>query len=290
MLSFQSIINFVETYLQIHSTIDCIEIYFFIFFIFKVSSWLNKDHTKPLLLYFYTYFAILFSSYFFQLSTVYQLMLVTAPIYFVLLVVHHQKSFQKNFIVSKEKPLTPTSSINKEWLETLLRSCLVASHHKKNITCVIEQFDSLDTLIDKPFILDIPIQKYIIDMLLETESYDKSKLLMINNHGKVMSINASWSDLVINELIFNQINEQQLSKEYAKVVTSKTDAILIHINNEHQHNFVSHQGKIIENMTIDQTLKLIKILLSKKNNAKPLSEGINNDTSKSSSFTSFHKN
>lgn len=289
MISLQSIVHFANNYLQIYSTIDCIEILFFIFITFKISSWLNKDHTKPLLFYFYSYFTTLFCAYFFQLTTVYQLMLVTAPICFVLLIVHHQKNLQKNFIISKQKPLTPAKSIHKEWLETLIRACLVASHHKKNITCVIEQFDSIETLIDKPFILDIPIQKQIIDILLESVSYDNTKLITVDRCGIILSINTCWSDLVINELIFTQIPERQLPKEYAKVITSKTDAILVHINSEHQHHFIAHQGKIVENVTIDQALKLIKNLLYKKDNENSLSQGINHDPSQSASFSSFHK-
>lgn len=289
MISLQSIVHFANNYLQIYSFTDCAEILFFIGATFKISSWLNKDHTKPLLLYFYSYFATLFSAYFFQLTTVYQLMLVTAPIYFVLLIVHHQKNLQKNFIISKNKPLTPAKSIHKEWLETLIRACLVASHQRKNITCIIEQCDSLETLIDQPFVLDIPIQKKIIDMLLESVSYDNTKLITVNRHGIILSINASWSDLIMNELIFTQIHERQLPKEYAKVVTAKTDAILVHINSEHQHHFIAHQGKIVESVTIDQALKLIKNLLHKKDNENSLSQGINHDPSKSASFTSFYK-
>ena len=290
MISLESIVHFANNYLQIYAAIDCVEILFFITVIFKISTWLNTDHTKPLLLYFYSYFATLFSAYFFQLTTVYQLMLVTAPIYFVLLLVHHQKNLQKNFIISKSKPLNPTKSVHKEWVEILIRGCLVASHRKKNITCIIEQFDSLDTLIDIPFRLDIAIQKQIIDMLLESVAYDTNKLITVNRNGMIVSINASWSDLVINELIFTPIHEQQLPKEYAQIVTTKTDAILIHINSQHQHHFVAHQGKIIENVTIDQTLKLIKNLLYKKDNEYLLSQGINHDPSKSASFTTIHKN
>lgn len=290
MIPFQSsIIHFANNYLQIYCINDCLEILFFIFIISKISSWLNKDHTKPLLLYFYSYFATLFCSFFFQLTTVYQVMLVTAPIYFILLIIYHQKILQKNFIISKNKPLTPTKAIHKEWLETLIRACLVASHHKKNITCVIEQLDSLDTLIDKPFELDIPIQKKIIDMLLESVSYDDNKLIAVNRNGIILTVNASWSDLVINELIFNKIQEQQLQKEYAKIITAKTDAILIHINSEHQHHFVAHQGTVIEHLTIDQALKLIKNLLHKKDNEYSLSQGINHDPSKSSSFSPLYK-
>ncbi|AXK60493.1 hypothetical protein [Candidatus Chromulinivorax destructor] len=289
MISLESIVHFANNYLQIYSLVDIVEITFFIIATFKISSWLNKDYTKPLLLYFYSYFAILFCSFFFQLTTVYHLMLVTAPIYFVLLVVHHQKNLQKNFILSKNKPLTPAKVIHKEWLETLIRSCLIASHHKKNVTCVIEQSDSLESLINKPFTIDIPIQKHIIDMLLESISYNDTKLILVDRHGTIMSINASWSDLVINECIFNQVSEQQLPKEYAKIITAKTDAILIHINSEIQHNFIGHQGRIVENMTVDQALKLMKNLLHKKDTETSLLKGINLDQSKSASFSSFYK-
>jgi hypothetical protein len=287
--SLDSIVYFANNYLQIYSAIDCVEILFFILIIFKISSWLNNDNTKPLLLYFYTYFVALFCAYFFQLTTVYQLMLITAPIYFIILIVQHQKNLQKNFIISKEKPIAATKSSQKEWLETLIRACLVASHHKKNITCVIEQQDSLDTLIEKPFTIDIPIQKQIIDILLESVSYDNTKLITVHRTGTILSINANWSDLVINELIFTQIPERNLPKEYAKVITAKTDAILVHINSEHQLHFVAYQGSIVDNITIDQALKLIKNLLYKKDNEKSLSQGINYDPSKSASFSSFYK-
>ncbi len=290
MISTASIVNFAHHYLQIYTFTDCIEILFFMFVTFKISVWLHNDHTKPLLLYFYSYFALLFFTYFFELSTVYHLILVTAPIYFVLLIVHHQKNLQKNFILHQNQPLTPAYSPHKEWLETFIRACLVASHHQKNITCVIEQFDQLDTLIDTPFTLHIPIQKQIIDMLLESVAYDTNKLILVDRTGKMISMNATWSDLVINELIFTHIHEQQLPTEYAKVVTVKTDAIVIHINSEHKHHFVAHQGKIVENITIDQILKLVKNILHTKDNEKLVSQGMKHDHKKAASFSSFYKN
>ena len=64
-------------------------------------------------------------------------------------------------------------------------------------------------------------------MLLESVAYDTNKLITVNRNGMIMSINASWSDLIINELIFSPIQEQQLPKEYARIITAKTDAILI---------------------------------------------------------------
>jgi len=290
MIVTESMVYFANKYLQIYSITDSVEILFFIVTTFKISSWLNKDHTKPLLLYFYSYFAILFSSFFFQLTTVYHVMLATAPIYFVLLIVHHQKNLQKNFIISKNRSLTPATTVHKEWLETLVRSCLIASHHKKNVTCIIEQFDSLETLIEKPFTLDIPIQKHIIDILLESVSYNDTKLILVDREGTLISMNASWSDLITNELIFNQINENQLQKEYAKISTSKTDAILLHINSEIQHNFIAHQGKIISNVTIDQALKLIKNLLYKTDHKISSLQGVNHDSKSPYAFSSLHKN
>ncbi|MGZ6251205.1 MAG: hypothetical protein ACXWL2_04195 [Candidatus Chromulinivorax sp.] len=290
MMTFQSLIYFANSYLQIYHITDCIEILFFIFIIFKISTWLSKDYTKPLLLYFYTYFITLFTSYFFQLTTIYQLMLVSAPIYFILLIVQHQKNLQKNFILTQQKPLTPAKIMHKEWVENLIRACLVACHQKKNITCVIEQNDSLETLINKPFLLNISIQKQIIDLLLESVSFDIHKLILVDNQGTLMSINAIWSDLIMHELFFHQVQELELQKECAKIATTKSDAIIIHINSQHQLHFIAHQGKIIEHITIDQMLKLIKNILYKKDNDAALSQGINHDVHKNSSFSSIHKN
>ena len=290
MISSESILYFASTYLKIYSVIDCIEILFFTLIVFKVSSWLNKDHTKALLLYFYSYVAILFGSYFFQLTTIYQVMLASAPIFFVLLIVHHQKNLQKNFILSNHKPITPATMNNKQWIEILIRSCLVASHHKKNVTCIIERQNKLNTLIDQPFSLNIMIQKHIIDMLLESVSYNDQKLIWVQQDGTLISVNATWSDLVVNELIFDQVSAHQLPKEYAKVITGKTDAILVHINTQHDHNFVSHQGKIVENLSIDQSLKLIKKLLYKNNIENQLSKGVTSEKSKYLSFQATDKN
>lgn len=262
MLPSDMLMQFAHNYLQIYALKDVIEISFFIFSIFKISTWLNKDHTKPLLLYFYAYFAVLFVTYFFQLSTVYQITIASAPIFFTLLIIHHQKNFQKNFIISQQTPLTPAKIYHKQWLEILIRACLVASHHKKNITCVIEQRDNLTTLLDKPFTLNITIQKQIIDMLLESVAYNQQKIIWVKKDGTLVSINASWSDLIVNELIFDQIPEEKLACHYAKVATSHTDALVFHINTaESTYNFIAHQGKIVENITIDQIIKLIKNIL-----------------------------
>jgi len=289
MIYFQSLVYFAQHYLQIYSISDCIEIMFCSFIVVSVASWLAKDHTKPLLLYFYAYFTTLFIAYFFQLPTIYQLTLLVTPIYFILLIIHHQKNLQKNFIIAKNKAITPlTAGHNKEWLEVLLRSLLIASHHNKNITCVIEQSDTLDSLIEKPFSLNIPIQKNIIAILLESKSYDTNKLLVINQQGNITGMNSIWSDLIIQELLFHQIHELRLEQEYAKVATLKTDAIVLHVNSLHQLNFVGYQGKIIENISIDQALKLIQKLLYKKN-SENLLQGSGYDTSKAASFSAFHK-
>lgn len=285
----QSIIHFANHYLQIYSMTDCFEILFFIAVTYQASMWLYKDYTKPLLLYFYNYLALLFGSYFFQCATIYNSMLIAAPIYFTILIIYHQKNLQKNFIIAHNKPLTPAKPVQKEWLETLIKACLVASHYKKNITCIIEQQDALDTLIDKPCTLDIDMQKQIITMLLESNSYDANKLIIVNRYGMITSINASWSELITNELLFTHIRPQQMLQEYAKVVTAKTDSILLHVNSQHQHHFIAHQGRIVEHISIDQALKLIKNLLYKKDSAS-LSQGINHDIHKSASLSSFYKN
>lgn len=290
MIAYESIIQLANDYLQIYSLKDILEVSFFIFCIYKISTWLNKDHTKPLLLYFYGYFATLFSAYFFNLSTMYQVTLASAPIFFTLLIVHHQKNFQKNFILSQQKPINPGQIPHKQWLEILVRSCLVASHHKKNITCIIERNDDISPLLEKPFTIDIAIQKQIIDMLLESAAYNDHKLIWVTQHGHLMSINASWSDLVINELIFNQISPQQLPQEYAKVVTTKTDAMILHINTEQTFNFVAHQGKIVENLTIDQELKLIKKILHTKPADDITVKGTSHVENKNTSISSADKN
>ena len=192
--------------------------------------------------------------------------------------------------MSKNKSLTPIKYVYKEWLEVLIRSCLIASHDKKNITCVIEVDDTLDTLIDKPFILDIPIQKEIVDILLNSTHCDPHTFITVTKNGMMVSINTKWSDLIINELIFMPVDEEQLLKEYARIITSKTDSIVIHINSNHELHFIAHQASIIENITIEQSLKLIKNLLYKKNNKNNQTKEIHHDSKKSTIFSNFYKN
>lgn len=290
MIIYENIIEFAQTYLYIYSIIDCIEIIFFIAIIFAISSWLNKDHTKPLLLYFYIYFCCLSLTYFFQLITVYQLLMVTAPIYLSALVIHHQKSLQKNFILSQRAITAITSTLSENWLEILVRGCMVAWHHKKNITCVIEQSDSLDTLIEKPFEIDVAIQKQIMTILLESVAYDDDKLILINRHGKIVCINATWSDLVVNELIFSPVLADDLVKKYAQLVSSMTDAIVFHMNSKEQNSFIAHQGMMLDQVTVDQALKIMKNIIYKKQSQSLHTKRDFYDQSSPSSVSNLHKN
>src|SRR3989339_2165089 len=87
--------------LHIFSWLDCVEILFFTFIIFKFSRWLRQDQRSNLLGYFYLGATGLLLAHLFDLEAIKQFYQISWPIMLMIFIIIHQKSLQKNFVAAR---------------------------------------------------------------------------------------------------------------------------------------------------------------------------------------------
>ena len=83
MLAFFSLANlseFCAQQLGLYTYQNYIELFFFVLITNKTLTWLKKDHTKHLLFYTYSYFALLFASYSFSCTILFSSMIIFSPV------------------------------------------------------------------------------------------------------------------------------------------------------------------------------------------------------------------
>src|SRR3990167_587202 len=140
-LPFSYLQEFSADQLSLYSFQNYLEVFVFSFMIYKILRWLQKDHTKHLVLYVYGYASMMIASQLTGCVTLFWTMFILMPVAMLVSVVIHQKQFQKNFILASGKDLTPHTMPTKNWLELLVRSCLLAAYQNKQFYCIIERTD-----------------------------------------------------------------------------------------------------------------------------------------------------
>lgn len=275
--------NMCKQTLGLYSIQDYIELLVFVGIIYKILSWLKQDHTNNLLLGSYAYFAMLLLSYNISCTILFSTLLFAMPLCIIFALIAHQKQLQKNFILSTKQPFIATSLPQKNWIENVIQSCLVACHQKKTVVCIIERSQNLNPLLQTPFLLHIPIQQDIVSFLLASTKITENSMLLIHESGIIQSINVTWSQLLLNELIVQPTNSKNLTHEAALVLTQKTDALLFTISTNTDHHTIWYQGTCLQQTTIQQLLICIKNILSTTHVPVLLKKRINHD--QSSSFT-----
>lgn len=270
--------------LGLYSIQDYIELLVFIVIIYKTLNWLKQDHTNNLLLGSYAYFAMLLFSYSSNCTILFSTLLFAMPLCIMFALIAHQKQLQKNFILSTKQQFVSTSLPQKNWIENVIQSCLIACHHNKTIVCIIERSQDLNPLLQTPFLLHIPIQQDIVSFLLASTKVTDNSMLLIHESGIIQSINVTWSQLLLNELIIQPTNSKNLTHEAALILTQKTDALLFTISTNTDHHTIWYQGACLKQTTIQQLLIYIKNILSTTHVPVLLKKRINHD--QSSSFTS----
>lgn len=276
--------NFFAQTLGIYMMQDCLEIIIFILITYKSLTWLKQDHTKNLLINSYLYISLLIFAYISSCFILFHTLLVFAPISIIFTIIVHQKQLQKNFILSSKTHLNLQKNPRENWLEILLQSCLYASHKKKNIICVIERSQHLQDLLHYPYLLQIPIQQDITNLLLSSNKITDHCILWIDEQGIIQSINVLWSKTLLNELIIKPKDPQLLLHEAALLLTEKTDAIIFSINITSDTHAIWYQGSHLKHNTAQHLLQFInKILNAPTMSSINLKERKNHD--QSNSFT-----
>jgi hypothetical protein len=276
MNDYGTVSYFLQEYLSIYSWQDGVEILFFSALIYTISIWLKQDHSNKLLAAFYSYLGLFCSSYYFSLSTAHSALLYSAPVVGTLLILYHQKQLQKNFILARKQPLEPQKIMNVHWIEDCIRSCLIVAHQKKAVTCIIESADSLEQMIDYHLLLDVQIQKNVLNLILLSDLFQPEKPMWLKRTGTIFSVNCWWNENLVNDSLFSTHSRQPDWQHYGSIITGKTDAILFHLSAEPEQSGICYKGEIIQKMSSDQVLKFIKQVIQ-KSNKKTVSSQKGND-------------
>lgn len=255
---FTYITEFFSELLGLYTIQDYIEVIFFVTVVHQTSMWLKQDHTKHLLLGAYSYCALAAFSYATSCTILLSTLVCLLPAGIIFWIVIHQKQLQKNFVLPSKKYFTPTTTPQKNWLDSLIQSCLIASHRKKNITCIIEYNNTLTSLLHSPYMLHLPIQQEITNLILSSEHVTNQSVLWANQSGIIQSVNVTWNTFLKNEILVKTEDDLSLQHEAALLITQKTDALIFSINTTTDAHTIWYQGKCLHQISVKQLLLFIK--------------------------------
>lgn len=272
LLPFAYLQEFCADQLGLYSYQNYIEVFIFSFVIYKMLRWLQQDHTKHLVLYVYAYATLMITSYIFACTTLCLTMFIFMPLAILICIIAHQKQLQKNFIMASHKDLTPYTLPTKNWMEFLMRSCLLAAYQNKQIFCILERTDHLASMLQNSCNLYLPIQQEILDLILSSNALHTPSIIWLTESGIINSVNATWKQSVLDELLSSH-NQYQAA---IKLMTSKTDALVWSIDPTTRLATFWHQGKSLQQITIDQLMTSCKQILYKNINLQSVNKsGVN---------------
>lgn len=249
--------DFLEPLIQYHSYFswrNVLEVTFFCMVVYYFSLWLKKDVQKNLLGYFFSYCLLTIGASLMELDTIVHFLMLATPVGLMLFIVFHQFTLQKNFVTLRN--LVPAQHHNADWLETLVRSCLIAISTNKEVICIIEHHDSLQEHLNTPLPLHIPVSKEMLDILFSSSSFASTHMLWINSQGIVRGINARWHESH-GSWTSDLVPADQQWKHDAILHTEKTDALVLKITRTNNAFEVVASGTLFENVSAAKTIAFV---------------------------------
>lgn len=236
---------------------DLIEIAFISIAIYYFSRWLIKDKKKNLLIPFYSYLLLVIISFYYNLITISSLLINFSPAAMLILIVLHQETLQRNFITAKN--LIPAQKINQpnDWLELLIKTCLFAFNHNKEIAIIIEQQNSLKEFIATSSFIQADVNTGFLPMIIESASFNQKKYIWVNAMGTVIAINADVK-INVDEIWLSSIAHLTKNQQEALFMSQKTDAIMLRSHPESRLFEITTRGKQYEHLNSHTTLKILK--------------------------------
>lgn len=266
--------QFCAEQLTLYTIQNYFEIFVFTVIIYKCLRWLQTDYTKPMVLYIYLYSGTLISSHMMNAPILFWTLLICSPIVAILSIITHQTHLQKYIAHASTKTFYAQALPDPLWIEMLLRSVLFAAHHKKNIFCIMMRHDNIQHFLEAPYTLNVPIQKDILDLILASTMIENPSIMLIDHHGNLKYINATWSDRMHKHMIITMHHSSvQHSESASSIIANLSDAIIFNINPISKHATVWHHDTVVHDISIDQLLSICKkIIFTAK---KPISEHVN---------------
>jgi hypothetical protein len=172
---------------------DIIEIIFYSSCIFTLCQWLRADTTKNITIYFFAYCALAIGAWLTQLPTLTPFLFTYAPVALLIFIVLHEKTLQRNLVALCS--ITPARIEYEDWLDTLLSCSLATINANKAITVIIEHKEALDHFVTTPFSVNADLTKNVLDIFLNSSSYDENKMIWVTTSGKIRGINVTWNNV-----------------------------------------------------------------------------------------------
>jgi len=254
------------SYLHIYGWKDVLEIAFFSGIINYFSIWLKKDSQKPLLISFYSYCTLFVLCNCIQLTTVTTALLIFSPTVLVIFILLHQESLQRNFITLHK--IKPAQAESHDWVESLVRSCLIAASNHKSLKIIVERQNRLSSLVTTPLALRCSLQEGLLDFLVTSPSFLSEQMIWVQDTGMLVGVNSSWKKTSIEMWLAQEVKEQESWLQEAIFFTAKVDTLYIKTDPLTRTFTLVAQGKILEKVSAHGAVRTIKNYLGKFDQTK----------------------
>lgn len=235
---------------------DYTEIGFFTLVIYLFLRWLSQDHQKNLVRPFYVYCALAFITHYAHLSSISQLLFMSAPLMVMIFILIHQQTLQRNFITLYN--VKPQAPIQTDWITDLMRGSLHAINKNCELIWIIERTQHLGEMLHTIDKINAPINLPLLTLILEKYEYNNS-YIYIQHNGTLITLNAQ---LNLPQRAAEWINHDTKSiepwKQDALLLTNKTDALFIHAHPHKRIFTIIFEGKILEELNGQQATALLK--------------------------------
>lgn len=262
---------------------DGAEIFVLSLLVFYFLRWLKHDAQKPLILYAYGYCALTFLAHYLGLSILSNILFLAAPLVICIFILMHQQTLQKNFVSLKK--INPPTKESDHWIDELMRTSLYAMNNSKHLVWVIERKDSLDTSLKSSCLFYADLKKDLLELLLESQTNEEETILWVNAQGKLVAFPAAWN--ITSENLWVAPDAEQLPtwQQYALLISSKTDTLIISSNPQTRLFTVIAQARSIEDLSAHHTSLLLKRLII---NQTSFQEGIRHAAQPEKHLTQQH--
>lgn len=223
--------------------------------IYFFARWLSTDTVRPLLPVFYGYCALVSFAHVLELHVLADLMLHYAPVCVVILLFAHETTLQKQFIVSKH--ITQPKDTSGAWLEYVFRACLHAASNNKSVTCVIQKHDQLSSILTCALPMHAPIQRELIDILVQSDACDTTRMIIIDYTGSLIGLNGKLDREIDTDLLYTADSTDAVQQQ-AVYLAHKTDALIFRMSPQDHTIDIMCNKKVVQKLSTADALQIIK--------------------------------
>lgn len=256
-------------YLMIFKWSEFLEVIAFSCAFYFFAKWLKQDTSKKLLPLFFGYSFLFIVADAAQLVTLSTFLFSFAPVFLLLFIIAHQKILQRNFVTMQS--ITPATLENTAWTHEIVKALLTTFAHSKDIICVVECDESLQTYLEEGIELNSFIHKELLTTIFNSLNFDATKIVYITKNGIIKKFNC----VIKHE--FEQVAELT---EYQKLLrlSKQLDCGIIKTASTSRTFDISLQGKVLENINAQQLLTILQQYLKKNKFIKDNNESIKKDS------------